>query len=490
MSNHIKDGYYVEPFKKLKFKGDTIQIPCGTEYGNFLSYDMASKEYVSTLKKHYQRSGESLAYQVENMKVVRVDTFENLLKKLKLPPLQEKISEKDQKTPHKSKKHPSKSERQKTRTHKPKPTSQPNQNKKPKKLTGHRKRNFTSENVNGKDDKAKTINPPTIQNVARYFSIFPSEVIHIFQSNGIEGLDAQYLLSKSQYEWLKKKIISDPTWKSKRISLPTYIWTEFREEDNFNPTNQPQAPSNIKIESPTEVPGVLKHLALFRDVFNKKVKNVRYLDLDTITSYFTDSQAQLICSRMCSSYARSIAEKYSKARPGEDMDLLLYQLHYMANRALQVFGGKILTLIYELPSLRFAQRSALEVRTYKNVRPDFPMISFQTNQVQVNVAFFTKLHPHRNQVVSHVILFKHMTYETIGSIDVLGYIRLKLTSFRPILSLFIDRINEKQYKIYSGVQTGVCDICNRPLKHPLSLRIGIGPVCAREIGLDRSVYDY
>lgn len=29
-------------------------------------------------------------------------------------------------------------------------------------------------------------------------------------------------------------------------------------------------------------------------------------------------------------------------------------------------------------------------------------------------------------------------------------------------------------------QTGICPVCNRPLKHPKSVAMGIGPVCARK----------
>ncbi len=194
---------------------------------------------------------------------------------------------------------------------------------------------------------------------------------------------------------------------------------------------------------------------------------------------------------MCSSYARSIAEQYGKVRLKDDKALILYQLHFMANKALQIFGGKILTLIYELPSLPFAQKTALEVKTYQQVRPDFPLISFTfEKQEPVNIAFFTKLHRTQNTLKSHVILFKHETYEKIGSIDEEGYIRLQLKSFRPRLSLFIDQVNEKNFKIYSGVETGVCERCKLPLSDPQSLRMGIGPVCAKNIGLDRSVYDF
>jgi len=75
-------------------------------------------------------------------------------------------------------------------------------------------------------------------------------------------------------------------------------------------------------------------------------------------------------------------------------------------------------------------------------------------------------------------------YHRIGFIDELGRVKLELTSFRPQLSLFINRVEDKNYEIFSGVETGVCEICKLPLSHPNSLLFGIGPVCAKKLNID------
>jgi hypothetical protein len=455
----IKDGNYIVPLRQLKFKGDQILIPVGDIKGQLLPYNITSQEHLKFLKRHYGTTEKTMSYSISKNEITRIEDLESLKEKL-FPKPKEKKEVRSAKS-----------------TEKPKPLNKPKpgDGKKPKRRP---KGTFNPpvelpSIVNKPDVPKKPEYPATVIYVARNFNTFPREILDILHEHNIEGLDETSLLSQSEFRLIRKIM---ETKGSKRSSVG-YIWTEFRDEPDPKPV-----PSPITINE--------KQILLTRNVFTKIVKTVSYGSLDPISSYFQDVQARLICSRMSSSFARSIAEKHSRASEGDDKDLLTYQLHYMADKALKVFGGKILTLIYELPPLRFAQKTALEVKTYHQVRPDFPMISFTTHQVQVNVAFFTKLHRLKNKLQPHVFLFKHKTYETIGSIDELGYIRLQLQSFRPELSLFIDRINEKQYKIYSGVQTGVCDICNRPLREPLSLRIGIGPVCAKNIGLDRSEYDY
>jgi len=420
---------------------------------------------------------------------VHIDDFESLRKKLKLPATQSKNINEGNKRLLTNKKSFSVLSMEKNINPARRPKPQPKGNVKPNKPISPRKPVYPKEKPNIPLDKNKSNYLATLQNVARYYSIFVSDIIKLLRESRIEDLKDDSLLSKTEFEWVKRKMNSDKIWKSRRIPLPNYVWTQFREESDPVPIPPSSEIPKLKPTSPEEIPSKIIQISLTRNVFSNLIKSVGYKSLILIQSHFENLQARLICSRMSSSYARSIAEKHSSAMPGEDMELLVYQLHYMANKAFQVFGGKILTLIYELPPLQFAQKTAQEVLTYKKVRPDFPLISFTMHQMQVNVAFFTRLHQSQNKLQPHVILFKHKTYETIGSIDALGHIHLQLQKFSPQLSLFIDRINEKQFKIYSGVQTGVCDICQRPLTHPLSLRIGIGPVCASNIGLDRSVYE-
>ncbi len=231
-------------------------------------------------------------------------------------------------------------------------------------------------------------------------------------------------------------------------------------------------------------------LKLNRDLFTEVVQSVKYSGLQEINSHFSDDQAVSLCSKMSSSYARRIVNELSQVSDDDERIERLYQIHFMANKAHAVFGGKILTLLYELPKLEFKYQTAIEVKTYTQVRPDFPLITFQVNQTKLNVTFYTKLH--RNIIggyTPNVSIYTSGSHHQIGWIDETGHIQVRLEKFRPQLSIFIGGIQDGRFEYYSGVETGRCEICTRPLTHPLSLRIGIGPECAKKIGLDRSYYD-
>lgn len=228
---------------------------------------------------------------------------------------------------------------------------------------------------------------------------------------------------------------------------------------------------------------VKNNLFLRRDIFTKVISVISHAKFGSFRSHFTDSQAQEICAKMSSSFARSTANKWQATKDKNEKEELRYQLHYMADEALKVFGGKILTLIFELPKLKFKQKTAIEVKTYQNVRPDFPLINFIDNQSKFNVAFFTKQDRKKSNTISSDVRIYNKSYEPIGSMTKEGYIQWKLSKFRPQLRLFLDGLKDKQYRIYSGVETGICDICDRTLTDPESLRIGIGPVCAKNLNL-------
>ena len=87
-------------------------------------------------------------------------------------------------------------------------------------------------------------------------------------------------------------------------------------------------------------------------------------------------------------------------------------------------------------------------------------------------------------------LFSFKNHEEIGYIDEEGYVMTKLEKFKPQLNLFYEATRGQRFKIYSGVETGNCELCERLLTHPTSLRIGIGPICAKNNNIDTTLYSY
>jgi hypothetical protein len=224
-------------------------------------------------------------------------------------------------------------------------------------------------------------------------------------------------------------------------------------------------------------------LSLKTDFFKEKIGQINYNNYTTLETHFTNLQALNLCQKMTSPFTRNICRQYLKI--SSESTLYLYQLHYIANKALSLFGGKILSFILSLPEIDFKSHSAFEIRTYEKVIPEFPVLTFSTGIDKFKIAFFLK---QRKGTKSLVPDFKvmHSRYATpIGHLDQEGYIWTKLAEFKPFLNLFYEASDKGRVKVFAGVMTGHCAICNKPLTDPISLRIGIGPTCANNIGAGR-----
>ena len=255
-----------------------------------------------------------------------------------------------------------------------------------------------------------------------------------------------------------------------------------------------QPKTNIKITDKIEVVAksdpTFKHklLHLTSNLFDKPKTITKYKDFQPINSFFTDTEAINLCNKMSSSLTRNLCNQINKTK--SNSPLLRYQIHSIANKALKIFGGNMLTFIYGLRTLKFKNNTALEIKTYDKVIPDFPIISFKSTNVSFKIAFFIKRNRQGNQLNSDIRLFSGKSFQQIGSIDEQGYVMTKLEKFKPQLTMFYEATEKSNFEIYSGVETGKCDLCPHTLTHPTSLRIGIGPICARNHGIDRTLYRY
>ena len=247
---------------------------------------------------------------------------------------------------------------------------------------------------------------------------------------------------------------------------------------------------NDKAEVVAKSAPTFKHklLHLTNNLFDKPKTIVKYKNFQPINSFFTDTEAINLCSKMSSSFTRNLCNQINN--PKSNSLLLLYQIHTIANKALKIFGGNMLTFIYSLRNLKFKNKTALEIKTYDKVIPDFPIISFKSTNVSFKIAFFIKRNRHSNQLNSDIRLFSGKSFQQIGFIDEQGYVMTKLEKFKPQLTMFYEATEQSKFEIYSGVETGKCDLCPHTLTHPTSLRIGIGPICARNHGIDRTLYRY
>jgi hypothetical protein len=231
--------------------------------------------------------------------------------------------------------------------------------------------------------------------------------------------------------------------------------------------------------------GAIPNSKISNNIFVGVRKTIKFGGNAPFVSYFSDEQAANICSKMTDSYPRALADKIGNNKGNE---LIFYQLHHIANKALQIFGGEVLSFLLSLRRLEFKNFQALELKTYYKVIPDFPIITLKSSSKVFKVAFFATKR-HNGDLYRDVRIFDKENVE-IGFIDEFGRIEAKLERFKPHLGIFYEVTKAGNYELYSGVESGLCEVCQRKLSHPLSIRVGIGPVCAENLRLDRALYNF
>lgn len=317
---------------------------------------------------------------------------------------------------------------------------------------------------------------PRIIAVCKAYNIAHFKVFNFLEARGYQNLNANSLLDANALQLVIQNFRSGKRGKivNKFIDPKTTLDSKSTEDN-----------SSKEIDLDKNKQPVLH---LVHDIFKKSKQDLYLKGYQTLSSNFSDKEAINICSKMSSSFTRKLCKQLYDSKVNRK--LILYQLHYIANKALRIFGSKILTFIYALRNLNFKNQTASEIQTYAKVIPDFPIISFDTGNTLFKISFFVKRREKEKKLRADIRLFAPTTYEEIGTIDEEGYIMGKLEKFKPQLTLFYQSTKSNDFKIFSGVETGNCEICGRELSHPVSLRIGIGPTCASNRQIDRMFYDF
>jgi hypothetical protein len=352
-----------------------------------------------------------------------------------------------------------------------------------------KKRKIKSKKIKGvqvvfegtKPEKISTLSlRPSIGNIATHYNIGRVTLFRFLTKQGYDiknltlnsSLDANILLL-IQNEFQEDKTIID------KVNGETII--------NFNPKIAGSSILSKKTDFPkSQFTFSQKVLHLSNNLFDKPKTIIKHHGLKLLNSFFTDLEAHNVCSKMSSSYTRKLCTDINKLN--SNYSFLNYQIHSIADKALVAFGGYMLTFIYGLRNLKFKDQTALEIKNYDKVIPDFPIISFKSDNAHFNIAFFIKKNKKDNQISSDIRIFSGKSFEPIGFINEQGYVMAKLESFKPELTLFYESTKENNFQIFSGVETGECIICQHTLKIPNSCRIGIGPVCARKYEINRTLF--
>jgi hypothetical protein len=329
-------------------------------------------------------------------------------------------------------------------------------------------------------EKGSLVGSPRVSFLATTHNISAKTLIEFLVSKGYIELKINSLLDKNAIKLVEKHFKLDKDKRDKVRGTTEVRYGNPKPEGTIGK----KSPGIGVDDTSKEIREPILHLT--HNLFKKVQQDIYFKGLKRISSRFLDDQALDICSKMSSSYTRRLCKDFQNKN--SDREFIRYQIHYIANKAFEIFGGKFLTFIYELRKLKFKNQTANEISTHQGVIPDFPLLSLEAGGTSFIISFFVKRNKKKNTLNRDVRLLESKTYNEIGTVDEDGCVITRLEKFKPEISLFYQKAMNNTFKIYSGVETGNCDICGKELNHPVSLRLGIGPVCARNLQIDKALY--
>ncbi len=223
-----------------------------------------------------------------------------------------------------------------------------------------------------------------------------------------------------------------------------------------------------------------KPLGGFEDnFFDKEQQIVHFKGKTSIRSHFSDIEAAAICSKMSDGIIRYYAKEFSVETSEKHKLFLKYQLHYLSMKALNFYGGHILTFIFKLKIFPGKRKNAKILTASKKhfyeVDPTLPELGFFT--VGENEKCFIRFSREIDRKKTHFSFTVYNRYRRpLYSVNDRGALITNYENRFPRISIFTEFINGEK-KMYSGYDNIYCDICGRELTDKLSVLYGRGPSC-------------
>lgn len=215
------------------------------------------------------------------------------------------------------------------------------------------------------------------------------------------------------------------------------------------------------------------------NLFDKEQQIVEYKGKANIHSHFSDSEASIICSKMSDGIIRYYAKEYSVETKEKHKLFLKYQLHYLAMKALNFYGGQILTFIFKLKIFPGKRKNAklltASKKRFYEVDPTLPELEFfPVGENEKCYIRFSREIDRKRAYYSFIVYNKHR--RPLYSVSDKGELITNYENRFPKISIFTEFINGEK-KMYSGYDNIYCDICGRELTDELSVLYGRGPTC-------------
>ncbi len=253
-----------------------------------------------------------------------------------------------------------------------------------------------------------------------------------------------------------------------------YNFEKIEEIDDYLNRNRSYIFQQIKDITENIIKGnnQFKTIQISADIFqNKQFRKIND-DLETV---FTDEQVVQLCSKLSTPWVRQLLVNSS---------INIKELHQIAMKCFNRYGGKIISFVLLLPIMDFGNRKSkyfIEKKDYEGEIPSFKL-KFSNSGDEYYFSFYPNINKIKSDTKIATVFNK--TQNVIeGFISFNGYMQKKVNNENLKLRLFVENLYSKNRVIYCGVADGYCLKCNRELSDPKSLRVGYGRECAAEIGI-------
>lgn len=228
-----------------------------------------------------------------------------------------------------------------------------------------------------------------------------------------------------------------------------------------------------------------------RDIFSGRPVKVHQNNGFDFKSIFSDLEAFSLCGGLKSGVARALSKRFFNKAPISSQDL--FDAHAFGMTALEQYGSDFVSMCLTLPPLPYNDFKITKAfQLLGKLKKGDPSVSF----LLPNNAGYDGYEEHCIEFglkeVSHsldketIYIKKRETGEVVAVLRSDGTITPAKNHnfYRSQMLLFISFLDDPSEALLSfGVKTGNCAICGRELSTPESAIRGIGPICAKNLGI-------
>ncbi len=195
---------------------------------------------------------------------------------------------------------------------------------------------------------------------------------------------------------------------------------------------------------------------------------------ERLETVFKDIQAVQLCRKISSPFTRIILQNATNN---------ILEIHQIAMKCFNKYGGHIITFLLSLPELKFANQKPSFLTNHLQYNGEIPSLKIK---IQNGTEYFICFHQPKKRLgkqTTVAIIYNKKSRTTEGHLTMQGYIETRIQAERMTLHIFVENI-KKPTSIFSGVELGRCIYCNQELTDIKSLRNGYGKDCAQTYNLN------